>query len=132
MPAQAFLSSFDAGWVEHANQRSLAEKCRVETPRIRNGRQHPGRLDVAEVHAADDDFRGNEHDDDPLEHVAFLVVHDFEEELGVVLDEVQLVLEVVEATLHFELLAEALPHVDVLRHFPRDVTPLQSLSRERE
>ena len=56
-----------------------------EVGHLRRRGEHPSGLDVAEVHAADHDLGRDEHDDHPLEHVRLLVVHDLQEELGVVL-----------------------------------------------
>jgi hypothetical protein len=48
-------------------------------------------------------------------------VHDLKEELGVVLDEVELVLEVAEAVLDLELFAQPFPEVRILGVLPRDL-----------
>jgi hypothetical protein len=62
-------------------------------------------------------------------------VHDLEKELGVVLDQVKLVLEVVEAVVDLELLSQALPHRHVLGKGERtgkDITGKRETGEGRE
>jgi hypothetical protein len=46
---------------------------------------------IKKIHAHDNDFCTEQNNNNPLQFVAFLVVHDFQEKLGVFLNDRQLI-----------------------------------------
>ena len=98
-------------------------------PRAEGGRPgpavSPGSDVIRDFDGHDGDFDGDQDDDDPLERVRLVRGENLEEELGVLLDEVELELDLPEAVLDLELVAQALPDVLVLELLPGGLGALE-------